>query len=191
MTQTGAGTQGNRPAAVPVAPAGAQPSYLWMYPVVLVFAVVLLGWGIYVMAQDSRDRGVFLAGAVSVVAVLLVWFLNINLSAMRQTQWDTLQTNLAPVNERLQHLSVLVNQISEQQLISERAKAIAFRGTEREALRRAIREEMHQKDWDAALRLVDDMEAAFGYKQEADQLREEINVERESDVRKAIVEGKR
>jgi len=68
------------------------------------------------------------------------------LRAERQEAERRWEEHFGPVNERLQYISVLLNQVSEQQLISERAKGIAFRESERDALRRAIREEMHRRD---------------------------------------------
>ncbi|MGE5612075.1 MAG: hypothetical protein ACM359_22700, partial [Bacillota bacterium] len=67
--------------------------------------------------------------------------------------------------------------------------AIAFRENEREALRRAIREETAKNDWESALVLAGQIETVFGYKQEADRIREEIRVQREMEVRKQVNEG--
>lgn len=163
-------------------------SFLWMYPVVLLLALVVLGGGIYQVASGKGDYTILAAGLMSVIGVLLVWFFNINLRAQRQEDVQRSEELFGPVNERLQYISVLLNQVSEQQLISERAKGIAFRESERDALRRAIREEMHRKDWDAALVLANEIEAVFGYKQEADRFREEIYNSREGEVRKIVNE---
>jgi hypothetical protein len=163
-----------------------------MYPVVLVLALIVLGGGVFQVARAlpaERDYTLLSAGLVSVIAVLLVWFFNINLRAQRQEEATRMENIFAPVNERLQYISVLLNQVSEQQLISERAKGIAFRESERDALRRAIREEMHRKDWDAAMVLANEIEAVFGYKQEADKLRDEIYAQRDGEIRKIIHEG--
>lgn len=161
-------------------------SLMWMYPVLLLFALALLGWGIYRLAVNPQADALLAAGAVSVIAVLAVWFLNLNLQVARRGEQASNGELLHPINERLQHISVLLNMVSEQQLISERAKAIAFRENERDALRRAIHEEMGRKDWDAAFRLADDIETVFGYKFEADQLRETISQQRDLDVRKQV-----
>ena len=136
-------------------------SLLWMYPVVLVLALVMLGIGIYQVANGGRNYAVLAAGMVSVIAVLLVWFFNLNLQAAREQEIRKWDETLGPVNERLQYITVLLNQVSEQQLISERAKGIAFRESERDALRRAIREEMHRKDYDAAVMLANEIESVF------------------------------
>src|SRR6267143_2060254 len=160
-----------------------------MYPVVLGLALVVLGGGIYQVARGGGSYTVLAAGMMGVIAVLLVWFFNINLRAERQEAERRWQEHFGPVNERLQYISVLLNQVSEQQLISERAKGIAFRESERDALRRAIREEMHRKDYDAALMLANEIETVFGYRQEAEGLRQEIWASRDMEVSRIINEG--
>ncbi len=84
---------------------------------------------------------------------------------------------------------MVLNLISEQQLISDRGKAVAFRDKDREALRRAIHEEMASKDYEAALVLADDMEKVFGYKQEAEQFRQDIGLKRNETARRQIAEA--
>lgn len=161
-------------------------SLLWMYAVVLVLALVVLGGGIYQVASGRGSYTIMAAGLVSVIAVLLVWFFSLNMRAERLEMAQKWEEHIAPVNERLQYISVLLNQVSEQQLISERAKGIAFRENERDALRRAIREDIQRKDYDAAMMLANEIESVFGYKQEADRFREEIYNSRDSEVRKIV-----
>jgi hypothetical protein len=94
-----------------------------------------------------------------------------------------------PFNERMQQMSVLLNQISEQQLISDRTKQVAYRTRDREALRRAIHEEINNKDWEAALVLANDMENVFGYKSEAARFRKDIEAKHQEVLRREIGEG--
>ena len=158
------------------------PTLTWAFPAVLAAAVILLIYGIVLMSRNAADRIVFAAGCVSVIGVLVAWFSSL---ARRDTAGRVEQiSNL--MNDRLQQFSTTLNKISEQQLISERAKAIAFREHDRETLRHAINEETARKDWDAALALAGEIEAVFGYKQEADRLRDEINSQREHEVRKQV-----
>jgi hypothetical protein len=164
-------------------------SFLWLYGVVLVLALVVLGLGIWQVAGGRGSYAMLAAGMVSVIAVLLVWSFNFNIKAAREDEVRKWDETLGPVNERLQYITVLLNQVSEQQLISERAKGIAFRESERDALRRAIREEMHRRDYDAALMLANEIESVFGYKQEADRFREEIYNSRDAEVRKIVAEA--
>lgn len=165
------------------------PLFMWMYPVLLAFALGVLGWGIYLMAMHPAEQVILAAGCVGVIGVLLAWFITLNLRAGQQEVAARHDAILASLNEQFHNVSTLLSQVAEQQLISERAKTIAFRDNEREALRRAIREEAAKNDWESALMLANQIEAAFGYKQEADRIREEIRVQREMEVRKQVNEG--
>ncbi|MCL2329910.1 MAG: hypothetical protein FWC56_01245, partial [Phycisphaerae bacterium] len=64
--------------------------------------------------------------------------------------------------------------LAENSQISDAVRSITHRDSEREALRQAIREEMYRSDWEAAAYLITEMERRFGYKQEAEALREEL-----------------
>jgi hypothetical protein len=84
-----------------------------------------------------------------------------------------------PVLERLAVTSSTLQVISEQQLISDRAKQVAFREKDRDAFRRAIQEDIAKGDYEAAFALVDDMDAEFGYKAEAVRIRAELTARRD------------
>src|SRR5207247_5982840 len=73
--------------------------------------------------------------------------------------------------------------------ISDRAQQVSYRRRDRDALRRAIHEEIGDHDWEAALVLAGDMEEVFGYKQEADRFRREIEGKRNEAVRKQVAEA--
>jgi hypothetical protein len=68
----------------------------------------------------------------------------------------------------------LLEQIRDTASLSDSAKQIAFRAKDLDALRRAIREDIDKGDYEAATLLADEMERRFGYKEEADRLREAI-----------------
>ena len=163
------------------------PSFTWTYAVVLVLALAIFGVGIYLVAMD-RGWTMLAAGCASLVAVLITWPLAQSLSATRLMAQQAQEEMLNPLNERMQQIAVLLTLVSEQQLLSDRAKSVAFREKDRDALRRAIREEMAKPDWEAALALVNDMEATFGYRQESERFREEIGQQREESLRKQIAE---
>ncbi len=164
------------------------PNFAWMYLIVLALAAGLAAWGI-VMAANGGDRLVMAAGCLGVIGSLLALAASLDRSAHCRASLDRVAEHFNPINERLQHMSMLLNQVSEQQLLSERTKAVAFRDKEREAVRLAIREEMSKREWEGALKLVDEIEAVFGYKQEAERFREEIFQQRDSEVRKVVGEG--
>ena len=126
------------------------------------------------------------AGCISLVLVLIAWT-HVQVIRAARDQAKVLQTETLPAFSRqLEHMTLLLQTLSEQQLLSDRAKSVAYRDKDRDALRHAIREEMNKKDWDAALVLTTDMEREFGYTQEAAALRAEINNSRAEVIRGQI-----
>jgi hypothetical protein len=175
----------NPPAAV----SSAADSRGWagtaVYAIALVLSAVILGVGIF-LAVENRGLAMLAAGSASLVGVLVTWPLARAIVQSGESE-SRRRADLGTIlSERLQQLSVLLNVVSEQQLLSDRAKQVAFRDKDRDALRRAIKEDLSRKDWEAALALVTDMENTFGYKQEAEQYREEINKYRAEVVHREI-----
>jgi hypothetical protein len=88
----------------------------------------------------------------------------------------------------LQQVCLLLNLVNENQLISEKTKSVAFREKDRDAVRRAIQEEIARQDWEAALVLANEMETVFGYKAEADRFRTQITSRRSEISQRQISE---
>jgi len=82
---------------------------------------------------------------------------------------------LERLSRQLTQVEAELRNVRESILLSEDAKAIAFRDKDCQALRDAIEEELNRSNWEAATYLADQMERRFGYCQEADQLRERIH----------------
>ena len=125
-------------------------------------------------------------GLPGLVGVLVTWPLACLLEGPPQSRSDKLDQLVGTLNDRLLQLAIKLDTIAEQQLLSDLAKSAAFRDKDREALRKAIRQDLDRKDWEAAIVLVDDMERAFGYKQEADRIRLEINAHRADVIGKIV-----
>lgn len=70
--------------------------------------------------------------------------------------------------------------ISDRMLLSDTAKRIAYRQEDVNALREAIRDDITKKDFDAAMVLVQEMSQTFGYREEAEEFREQIMTARSS-----------
>ena len=159
-----------------------------LYVVFLVIAIAVFGLGVF-LALQKQGWAMLAAGCVCVVAVLAAWPIASALGAGVGVQRRRQEDMATMLSERLQQISVLLNVISEQQLLSDRAKQVAFRDKDRDALRRAIKEDLARHDWEAALVLVDDMEQAFGYRGEAATFRQEINNHRQEVVRHEVNHG--
>ena len=158
-----------------------------IYIVALVIALAIVGAGVY-LAIEQKTWAVLAAGAASVVAVLVTWPLAMQVHSNRPEPVRPPERQSTEVADRLKEIVVLLNVISEQQLLSDRAKSVAFREKDREALRRAIKEDLARRDWEAALVLVNDMERTFGYAHEAVTFRQEINAHRDEVFRRDVAE---
>ncbi len=102
----------------------------------------------------------------SVIAGVMLRFVARN-SAEDRWRYDQFVGQLEGQRQQLEAMR-------ESLMLSDAAKAVAYRAKDREALRAAIREEMEKQDFEAALVLVEDMDQRFGYHQEAEQLRDQI-----------------
>src|SRR5438105_1167358 len=118
--------------------------------------------GIY-LAATHRGWAMLAAGSASGVALGIAWALARTIETSRQTNQDCINDFVAPFNERMQQMNVLLNLISEQQLISDRTKQVAYRTRDRDALCRAITEEIGNHDWKAAVVLAGDTATVVGY----------------------------
>lgn len=76
--------------------------------------------------------------------------------------------------------------MSDRMLLSDTAKRIAYRTEDVNALREAIREDITKKDFDAAMVLVQEMSQTFGYREEAEEFREQIVAARSNEIETRI-----
>jgi hypothetical protein len=160
----------------------------WIYPLVFLMSLVMFGGGIYLAVQ----KGVWslaAAGGASMVAVLCTWPLAILMQRAAASRADALRETINPLQQKVEQSAALLHRISEQQLLSDRAKAIAYREKDREALRRAIQEEISRRDFDAAAALADDIERLFGSRREAERFRQDIRLQREEETRRQVAEA--
>jgi hypothetical protein len=169
-------------------------SFLWIYAVALAAVAVVFIIGVALL-QSSANSSAAVAGAALLCASVLgliftLATLPIALSqqAARQAR-EQQEDDLAKlIGDRLQNISALMTLMSEQQLISERGKSVAFREKDLEAVRRAVQEELGRKNWGATLALAAELETGFGYKQEADGIRSEVLSKRDEVQKLQIAE---
>jgi len=96
---------------------------------------------------------------------------------------------LRDLNQVLARQVALLETIGENTRISEAAKALAHRDQELDALRSAIRNDIRNEQWELALNLVDEIDRRFGYKEEADRLREEVDDARNNAIQVKLQEA--
>jgi hypothetical protein len=138
--------------------------------------------------QQMAGAALLAAGCLGIIGLIASAPIALSLRAARESHLKHQEALMTALTDRLEQLSILLNLVSEQQLLSDRAKQVAFREKDREAVRRAVQEEMAAHDWDAAFVLANDIETSFGYKQEADGLRAEINARRSEIRRRELAE---
>jgi hypothetical protein len=163
-------------------------SFWWVYLVAAVLSGGLTGFGVW-LAVSKGIWTLLASGSAALLVVLSLWPIAVALARGARAREQSLRELLTPVYERLEQFSVQLNEISEQQLISERAKELAYRSKDIETLRRAINEEILRREWDPALSLVDALEQNFGYRAEAETLRQEIAAKRNEAFRRSLNEA--
>ncbi len=141
--------------------------------VFLIVALVLIGLGLLGFGS-SLDLWMVAGGSLILllsITQMTVMPLLVKMESTLARQLDaprSLHDTSVKYGERLEA-------IEENTRISDAAKSLAHRGQEVAAFQAAIQEDIAQEQWDAGLKLVDDMEHRFGYKQEAEGLREELD----------------
>ncbi len=151
--------------------------------VAILGALLLMGLG---LAGYGDSPGVWLVaggGFVLFVVVLTMTFapLVLKMEATLARQLDELRDFREATVKNLAALET----IAENTRISDAAKSLARRDQELDALREAIRGDIRMERWEAALSLIDEMERRFGYKEEAERIREELD-----DARSARIEAR-
>ena len=162
--------------------------FVWIYSIVSIAALGILGLGAYLAMSDAHQWTMLAAGCISIIAVAVTWPLAVTGNRTRDSQ---AQAALAArrIDEQLQKIAAVMELMSEHQLLSDRAKSVAYRDKDREAIRHAINEEIARGEWDAAVALADQFEKAFGSATEAQGFRDEIDAKRAESVRQQIADG--
>ena len=172
-------------------PASSPPTFTWIYVVATALALAVLFVGFYRLGQNDTDAGwtMLAAGGTSLVLVAVTWPLALTMNASRRSSRGDSDTAGRDVADRIDKVLAQLKLIADQQLISDRAKHVAFRDKDRDAVRRAIQEDISRQDWDAATKLADDMEREFGSKAEADRFRDEIRIKCQECSLKQVDDG--
>lgn len=155
----------------------------WVLPSAVVFLSLVVLCAIAAILHRFLPGGTVghaLAIAVSVTAVLTAvagaaTFAGVAMLLLAIHQFQVQQAEHNIGEQQIRKQSQLLEQIREELMLSDRARAVAFREKERDALRRAIKEELTRHDWEAAYHLIDEMQRGFGYRAESERLRAEVD----------------
>ncbi|MGD2108542.1 MAG: hypothetical protein PVI86_04030 [Phycisphaerae bacterium] len=156
----------------------------------LIGAIALMGLGVigYGSSENAVNVWMVAAGAFAlIVVVMLMTFapLLLKIESTVARQLGELRDLQETANRQIASLEAIV----ENTRLSDAAKSLARREQELDALRNAIREEIRRQRWDSALSLSDEMETRFGYKEEADRIREELDDARNTAIDKKLGEA--
>ncbi len=83
----------------------------------------------------------------------------------------------------------ILSRIEEHSMLSDSAKRLVYRDRELDLLRMLVEQDIAARDFDAALRMVDELASQFGRLEEAEALRSRIETARRSEVELRIREG--
>ncbi|MGA2442469.1 MAG: hypothetical protein ABSH08_16065 [Tepidisphaeraceae bacterium] len=171
------------------------PTFTWIFAIAFLAVLAALGAGVILLrhtdapaASVATGAAFLCAGYLGLIAILVTLPIALNLAAARRSHLRHQAEFMTTLSDRLEGISILMNLISEQQLLSDRAKAVAFREKDHDAVRRAVVEEIAQQNWEAAYLLANDIETQFGFKQEADEFRKEITAKHTDIQRRVLAE---
>lgn len=158
-----------------------------VFVVGLIGALVLIGLGLTGFASNESvwmiAMGVFGLLLMVVLMTFAPLLLKIESTLARQL------TALRDMHEAMAKQLGQLEAVAENTRISDSAKSLARRDQELEALRAAIRNDIRNERWEAALSLIDEMEQRFGYKDEAERIREELDDARSDRIQSRLGEA--
>jgi len=156
--------------------------------ILLVVGIVLLWPPVTEERSVLTGTIVLLGGALLTVLTFLVYGILLLVLKVESTT-TRLHSTLLDLDERVTALNDPLVKVSENTEISDAAKTIAHRAKEREALRNAIRDEILHQDWEAAYYLIHQMERRYGYHQEAQRIKREVESSRQETIERMIIEA--
>lgn len=165
----------------------------WAY-YALVMAVIGAGsmmlYGLIGLLGPTPLIGIIISlTALLTLSVAILLYVGVSLLFKAESNVNRMYQTLLDQMEVVRRLEPQVKVMADNSQISEMTKSMANREREAEALRQAIREEMYAGDWEAATYLVEQMEQRFGYRKEAESLRQEMAAVREMTIEEKIGEA--
>jgi hypothetical protein len=150
--------------------------------IVIAWYVLLAGTGIVVMLARGIDGATL--GLVGVGVTLAIAPIGI-MAAYRSAGLAGSQT----LERKIDRLIQAMETSTQEGGLSESAKRVIHRREERELLRRAIEQDIHAQDWDAAMVLVKELAESFGYRADAEEFRARIERARAQTLDQHVIEA--
>ncbi len=148
----------------------------------LLIALGLVGYG-------SSDRVWMVAAGFSMLFLVVMFMTFAPLILKTESTVAQQLAELRELRETVIRQAAHLEAIVENTRISDAAKSLARRDEELDALRASIRNDIRHERWEAGLNLVDEIERRFGYKDEADSIREELDDARNSRIQAKLAEA--
>ncbi len=154
--------------------------------------LVLIVFGLYLglarsmtgvaIAMVASGAGAILIFALAFGIVVAMVHTHTELHRTRRGLLTLIDLQQSHFEQERKHLETIAENVQ----LSDAAKALSHREKERETLRAAIREDITREDWEAAFSLVDQMTIRFGYREEAERFREEIEQSRQDAIESKV-----
>ncbi len=158
---------------------------------VTVAAVIVGGVLVIVGLVPSGVAGkaTLIVGGLLLIVVSLMLYALVKLAVFTEANINRVHHNTVDLHDAALRMEPLLKVIADNSQLSDAARSITNRDKELEALRHALREEMFQGNWDAAMYLIEQMQTRFGYAREAEALRKELGQIREMTIEEKIGEA--
>jgi hypothetical protein len=161
-------------------------SFTWIYALAGIGAIALIAGGAVQVANHMNGWPLIAAGCLALIGIAITWPIASLIGSASSAA--SIAESEVQVRNRLDQVLKMLDKISSQQLLSDRARSVAFRDKDRDAIRQALNEELAQGEWEAAFALADQFEKAFGSKTEADRVRAEITAKRNVGMQRQIAD---
>ena len=159
----------------------------------VVAALAIVGGGVLVglgLSRLSGPQGVWLIATGAAAMFLFVVAMSLVLLLIKVESNTARQYNaLRDIHEALADHGNKLVEIAENVRISDAAKHITQREQERDALRRAIYDEVRREEWEAAFHLIEQMKTRFGHAEESERLGEEVIAARTDAMRNKMTQA--
>lgn len=135
----------------------------------LALALILLGSGWFGL-QYNKSEVLVACGALGMLVILAIAPVTWHLRRRQATH--------AQLSKKIDGLADAIRHLSDSSALSDDARRVLNRSTERELLCRAIEEDIQKQAWDAALVLCNELAERFGYRADAEEFRGRIDLAR-------------
>ena len=163
-----------------------------VFALLVLLSLGLLAWGIYLAARVG-NYAMLMSGSICTAVTASAWALAGSLgrlAARAGRLGDALDDALRPIRHNTDAALRALEAVKANTAISERAKRIAYREGDRDAMRHAIEEDLLSGDYAGARRLADEMEKSFGYTDEAERVREDIRGRIDGERERALADAR-